>query len=198
MSLDYYNDIPASLLKNKVIFEVGSGTGKNQLLSKHKEIFEKASLVNNYLGIDKYLTSRPLLNILEYDIREFLFYPNAVDTILMMHCLEHIEIKDWKRVLDKLISYLRPRGWLVIACPYDENINSKRDPDHVVFHITIKTLRKYLPKIKMFKANINYSRKFGIKIGIWWLRQFLMGVRFLPFNILRYSFIAFWKKENGE
>ena len=195
MSTEYYSDIPASLLQNKVILEVGAGSGKNQLRSRHKKLFEIANKYGYYLGLDNEPQEQRLLHIMEADIRDFTVFWRSVDTVLLMHCLEHIPIEDWPSVFAKLKEALRDGGVLVIACPYDEDPLRPRDQFHVVFNITLTTLEKYLPGIRMFKANIKYPKRGNVRKMIWWLRQFFNGRRFVPLGLTRYSFIAFWRKE---
>ena len=194
MTDEYYSDIPIQMLRNKRILEIGSGTGENQLRSRHYKIFIEQSLRGEYLGIDKDLNEHPLLSIIEADVRDFVIV-QQYDTILMMHCLEHIPEEDWVQVFNILIDSLKEGGWLIVACPYNEGSERPHSPDHVVFNINESVLSSYLPNVQMFKSGIKYSKGRGGRKAIWWFRQFLNGERFVPLGMARHSFIAFWRKE---
>ena len=194
MTSEYYSDIPPLMLKNKRILEVGSGYGKNQLLSRHKDIFLNA----DYIGYDLLLQQKPLLNIVESDIRNVEFEREEFDVILFMHCVEHIPIEDWAKLFDRLVYALRVGGWFVIAAPYNENSRRPCDPGHIVFDINENMLSSYLPRIRMYRSSIRYPRYLGVRKLIWWLRRFLRGDRVVPLGVLRRSFIAFWRKEREQ
>ena len=194
MNSEYYSDIPPSMLKNKRILEVGSGYGKNQLLSRHRDIFLHA----DYIGYDLFLQQKPLLNIVASDIRNVEFEKESFDVILIMHCIEHIPIEDWAKLLDKLVCALRVGGWFVIAAPYNESEKRPYDSRHIVFDINENMLAAYFPRIRLYRSSIYYPRYTGVRKLIWWSRRFFRGDRVVPLGILRMSFIGFWKKEIEE
>lgn len=198
MSMDYYSDIPEKILIGKRILDVGSGTGKNQLISRHCNIFLDASQNGLYLGVEKELRGIPWLFTIQEDIRNIVPYKNSFDTILLMHSLEHIPIVHWAGLFNKLKKILTPNGWIVIACPFDENILFKRDSEHVVSNITLNTLEEYLPNVQIFRANVKYPKRGNLKSAVWWFRQFMSGVRYVPLGLTRYSFIAFWQNDEKE
>ena len=196
---EYYSDIPARLLQDKRILEVGSGYGRNQMLSIHRDLFRAASDRGDYVGYDRLVSVDPLLNIIEADIRT-VDLQGQYDVILIMHCLEHIMIHDWDWVLYRLKRVLISGGWIVVAGPYMEPNrdvpNRRRDPNHVVFDIDEEFLDRYLSGVRMFRANIKYPRVWKIRNFIWWWRCLFRGDGWIPFKLLKMSFIAFWRKES--
>lgn len=192
---DYYNDIPTVMLENKRIFEVGSGYGKKQMSSRHAKIFDEASRRGQYFGIDLHLQQEPALNIIEGDIQTISLQSLSIDTILVMHCIEHISLEDWSAVFSKLTEALRVGGWLIVACPYNELPERSCSPEHVVFEINEDMLENYLSGVRVFKSSIQYPKHIGIRKVIWWFRQFFTGQRVVPLGLTRHSCIAFWRKE---
>ena len=196
---EFYSNIPVEFLRGKRILEVGSAYGKHQMLSIHSDLFQVASDRGNYVGYDKQVQKKPLLNIIEADIRT-VDLQGEFDIILVMHCLEHIPINDWNLIFDKLKRVLRVGGWLIVAGPYmepsRENPIQRRDPSHVVFDIDEDFLERYLPDVQMFRASIKYPMVFGVRNLVWWFRCLFNSKRWMPFKFLvTISFIAFWRKD---
>ena len=198
--MTYYCDIPTSMIEGKMILDVGAGTGKTQLKSRHAQLFLDASKDGRYYGIDKQLREPPLLNIIEADVREVTLDMMLFDTVLVMHVLEHIPRKDWSEVIGKLKVCLKTGGYLVVACPYNEDPQRPRDPAHVVFNIIEDTMRIHLLDLdlRLYRATVKYPKRGSVRKIVWWFRQFLSGDRFVPLGLTRYSFITFWKKEFEE
>ncbi|MFW9777495.1 MAG: SAM-dependent methyltransferase [Candidatus Heimdallarchaeota archaeon] len=140
-----YDLIPEAIIKGKIL-DIGAGNEEwfgdelPQLESKYRDIF----LSENYLGIDINPPKNGLLNIIRQDL--LTFEPNTrFDTILMIEVIEHISIEHWPEVFRKLRSWLNSGGYLFFSCPYNEPYVSPHPWRHLVFEITEKTVKNYLP-----------------------------------------------------
>ena len=139
----HYNDIPDALLQgDKTILEFGCATGINQIISKHRDFFLQNDREGRYLGVDLEPYDEHYLTIEQGDIRHFQT-DKTFDVVLALHVLEHIELKHWPRVFDRLMGWVAPDGVLIVGMPNNEPDNS--DEYHMVFGITSTMLQHYMP-----------------------------------------------------
>lgn len=152
-----YDFTPVEAFKGRLL-ELGAGLGANQLLSKHKELFLEADREGRYLGLEisDYDDTPALLTIQKGDILEADFQPESWDTIMMADVIEHIPLRDWPPLFEKLKRWLRPHGYVVLSCPYREPIMSftafyvhSYHNWHVVFDISKPLIWHFLPNARI-------------------------------------------------
>ena len=96
---NHYDAIPAHLLTDTVL-DVGCGDGSNQRMSKNSYFLQ------NSTGID-------------IDTNLFNYEPDRqFDTVLAIHVIEYIPIEKWYMMFQRLTSWVKPHGHLVIGVPY--------------------------------------------------------------------------------
>lgn len=151
-----YDSIPENYIINKNILEIGMGKIETQLFSKYKEFFASA----NYLGLDINTPEKTILNHIKISIQDFEPNGKKFDTIIMFHVLEHIELKYWSAIIDKIKSMLSDNGIIIIETPYNESATFyyfKRHPHcpHVMFGINRlifrESFREYDLKFKIIR-----------------------------------------------
>ena len=114
-----YNNIPERVFtdkKNPLILELGCGNGKRQLTSVYAKYFQ-----TNYLGLDIFKFDSEL-NIKQIDIMDYSFEKNSIDILLAFEILEHIPLRDWNYLTNKMKECIRPNGYIVITTPYKEQL----------------------------------------------------------------------------
>lgn len=149
MSTKEYDMIPDHVLGRELL-EIGGGSGKRQLASNKKDYFLGANWVNVDLKPGCYPGSFTFVHgdIMDIDPAR---WRRKFDTVLIVECLEHVEIRKWLSFFEKIKSWLKPGGWIVLTVPYNENMNKiirlyrENEHDHRTFRITSKTFNNFLP-----------------------------------------------------
>lgn len=197
---NHYSMIPLETIGQKVL-EIG--VNEEKILKS--EIGDRIR-ESDYLGIDTnpkfQVLNVVVADILEYEIRE------KYDTILMMEVLEHLHLRDWNNVIQKLKDSLKENGYFIISVPYRESLSryiiriQQFDYHeyyyqyHTVFHINKTVLRHYFPGCK-FKTVIDVTFNIDKRSHAWSLGRFIKRVVFKRgFYPLRYNIIAIWKNES--
>lgn len=127
----HYDAIPPSLLQG-CILDVGCGDGSNQQNSKNWPLLQHAT------GID-----------IEDDVLKW-ESTQQYDTVLLIHVIEHIEQDLWKAAFERVKSWVKKNGWLVIGTPLKQDprvyrhFKGPENQRHRVFNITHETLLPYL------------------------------------------------------
>ena len=155
----HYDNVPTHLFDSATsIIDIGSGSGLNAILSKHRYYFRKAEHNENYQGVDikkfekNYLEPITLCNILDFSTTR------QYDLVLALHIVEHIAFEHWPKLIKILRGLVAPNGYLVISTPYRQNESAKSEnPEHVVFDIDKNTLASFLSNAVFLKRKAQYN-----------------------------------------
>jgi len=116
-----YNNIPSEIFttfENPFVFEIGAGDGIRQIESKYSDYF-----VCNYLGIDVIDKNKTELSIKKHNIMDFDVTHINANIVLAFEILEHIPLRDWEHVINKLkYCVSKKNGYVVITVPYKEDL----------------------------------------------------------------------------
>jgi SAM-dependent methyltransferase len=194
---NFYNDIPYGvLLKHSTILDVGAGYGRNQILGKNGNYFIEASCDGRYYGIDLDSPQPLLLNIKTgIDVVGDWCPVKQYDVVLAIHFIEHIDIKHWESVFEKLKASVAVGGVLVIMVPYME---SPRPGHHKVFNIDELFLLRYIDTLHSW-FGICHTRmtRFGrnrlFRRFISYIYHLLRGRFEWPFGYSRKSIMVVWR-----
>lgn len=200
-----YNAIPHDLFRGKVL-EVGARDGEAQLASVHRERFLSA----DYLGLDVRPSSSTRLRIEEGDFLSFCM-PDTYDTILMLEVAEHLCLRTWPLLFERVRYCLRDGGRLFMTVPYRESPDNlwmyvglfgrERYAGHVTYGIDRRMVRLFLPDAKMWVIRKRYPFKTPDESWVWAFARFAKRVLLhepLAWNWLRLelrALIVVWTKE---
>ncbi len=153
----HYDAIPPRLLHGTVL-DVGCGDGSNQRMSKNWHLLEAG-----------YCTS------IDIEIDLFKYEPeHPFDTVLAIHVIEHIPIEQWWLMFERLQSWVKPHGHLVIGTPYMQSpavykrFKGPENQRHVVFGINELMLSVYL--FPGFEA-IRYLGPYSQSLMVIWRKK---------------------------
>ena len=156
---------------SKSVLDVACGDGTNQYKSTNWKIIDKAIHEDRYTGID--IMHPPSPDGITYiNIDLFDYEPeHQFDTVLAIHIIEHIELDRWPELFDKLKSWVKPNGYLIVGAPYGgshlkyENFKGPEPMRHVVFGIYEGLLLPYYPGRVKFER---YRGPFGESFICYW------------------------------
>lgn len=188
-----YDDIPLEYI-GKNILEVGVNTRilNSQIWAKIKQ--------GDYLGIDIMIRNESKLNtiqanILDYEIKQ------KFDTILMIEVLEHIHLREWISLIDKLKNALIDDGYLIVSTPYKRTFKNylgtykylDRFQVHTIFGINRQIMNHFFNGCKIKIIRTVLWRQDNAKLE-WAIVRFLKRLLFgpLPFNR---NIMIFWQKK---
>jgi len=193
------------------ILDIGADLGFNQINCRHSKRFLEANKNGNYLGIEIKRRDKPLLNIIETDIFKWR-NTKKYDLILAIELIEHIQFRDWVKLFNKLKNWVAINGYLVITTPANESLEkylqnhektilgvypfSNYYQTHVVFGITKKVIRYFLPNAKI---NTYYRKSNRIADESWFrtIARFFKRILILDSRVFpqKFSYIVIWCNE---
>jgi SAM-dependent methyltransferase len=154
-----YNKLPMEKIGTK-IFEVGSTD--NIFHSKLKERIFNCEYwgLNIVMNHNRFiLTSNYMWKFIKEDILDYEF-EEKFDTIIMLEVLEHIHLRHWETIIEKLKNALTPNGKLFISVPSKQNLsdylkywNKSYWEIHCIFGIDKKALQYFFPDAKIKKIH---------------------------------------------
>lgn len=152
-----YDVVPKELFSGNIL-EIGARNGEAQLCSRHRKAFLRANREARYLGLDILRPQSPELTIIPLDFFDYDQDGQTYDLVLMLEVIEHISLRDWPLLFQKVKSCLRPNGKLFLTTPSNESAKHlteylplfKLEPmgGHVVYSITPEMVRLFLPNAK--------------------------------------------------
>ena len=204
------HDLIPDYVFGESLLDIGADLGANQLGSRHRKKFITLSNNGAYLGIDIKQRELPLLKIIEQDIFTWKT-DRKFDTILMVEVIEHIQFRDWVKLFEKVKSLLNPNGYLYLSTPANEKLqNYLKNAEktilgednysdyyqcHVVFGITKKVIRYFLPNAKI---GTYYRKRWKQGHGkIMSFARIVKRIITLDITVIPYkfSYIVVWRKE---
>lgn len=171
-----YDRIPKYCFKDiGSILDIGCMSGLNAILSRHRPHFVRAENNNSYLGVDILEYPKYYLQpIIASDLLDF-ETTKKFDLVLALHTIEHIPLKYWQQVFDKLKGLVSDNGYLVVSVPYNEKIGGT--DSHSVFKITKQTFRRFFAggKIQKQRRGYVYFREFRER-RVWAIMRFVWRI----------------------
>lgn len=190
-----YDRIPLEYIGQNIL-DIGAGTQpilRSRLKSK--------VLQNNYQGIDINPVG-DLYNVEHADIIDYRIREKYFDTIIMVEVLEHIHLKHWVAVTNKLKNGLKNGGYLILTTPYKGKLSDfllsvprllhVPAQIHTVFGINKKVMRHYFPdcQIKIMSRLMWRQDNCGL---LWAIGRFVKRLFFGPFPLVR-NIMVIWRK----
>ena len=192
-----YDAIPEHFIGESVL-EVGCSD--NILESKLRNKILEAK---PYVCVD--VTDKtPCFPIIHADILKYRF-ERKYDTIIMIEVLEHVHLRDWNTLVNKLKANVNLGGYLIISVPAHQKLedyltywNTSYFEIHTIFQITRKALRFLFPEFSL--KHVRYivfnpdHKSFVWALGRLLKRLLVKGMLWKKLPVLRESFIMFWQK----
>ena len=143
----HYDAIPSTLLQGTIL-DVGCGDGSNQRISKNWPLLQHATGIDIDTDLFKY---EP---------------PHLFDTVLAIHVIEHIDKEKWFCMFDRLCSWVKPNGYLIIGTPHKQDprvyrkFKGPENQRHRVFDIDEELIESYLGPVIAWTYKGPYSQSF--------------------------------------
>ena len=162
--IDY---IPDMWLRDATnILDIGCGSGRTQVASRHSEWFNAMDKAGTYLGIDLDTFDVKALNNIVYGFGIADMAPVPVfDCMICINVLEHVPISEWDDVISKMRGCMTPGGILIINTPYKQGtkdyVHTYPPPKgHIVFDIDEMTIASRMDGFILLDQYINRSNTF--------------------------------------
>ena len=179
MKHNHYDVMPPGFLRDCSILDIGCGD-----LSAQHDSIHADHMFDDYVGIDY-----------PQDVREW--EPERLfDRILMMHMLEYVPLQDWGRLFDRIRSWLKEGGVLVVVVAYRVSVQDTFNLHHQTFEIDERLLRPFVPGV-VFGTYWDITPFDSPNVGV---KEWISSVLHRHKRVRRYlrgtlKLVAVWHKE---